>query len=303
MFEMILPLSMVLPVSLGGGWLGAILSELALWSGVLLLLASGISFYVGWNQRRTAALVDETPRSDVAAVQSPGVVRVRGRVTPAVETDTFESPISAEAGCVLSAWEIEEQYDTPKNRAWEPSAWGIRSVPFSIEDGTGELLVEIDDRTVGNETGDVFTPEKLLATDGVSVEGMRCEFESFDVHVETDYGESPPERITDFLTATEGVSVEPMATDLVVDASKRRYREQTLQAGDEVSVLGVARPRRDAGGWTGHPRDLVVSQSDEVALRLSTRPFGAVADGGGGLLFGLLTGIAGAGLLAVIHLV
>lgn len=294
---------MVLPVSLGGSWPGAVLQELALWGGVLLLLASGISFYVGWNQRRTAALVDETPRSDVAAVRSPGAVRVGGRVVPTDGTDTFESPIRAEAECVLSAWEIEERYDTPKTRAWEPSAWGIRSVPFSVEDGTGELLVEIDDQTVGNETGDVFTPERLLATGGVSVEGVRCEFESFDVHVETEYGESPPERITDFLTATEGVSVEPMATDLVVDASKRRYREQTLRAGDEVSVLGVARPRRDAGGQTGYPQDLVVSQSGEDVLRLSTRPFGDVADGGGGLLFGLLTGIVGAGLLAMVHLV
>ncbi|MFQ3318534.1 MAG: hypothetical protein ACI8UR_001763 [Natronomonas sp.] len=287
-------------IALGLGWLLDILHELALWSGVLLLVASGLSLYYGWNRRRAATLVEETPRTGVTDIRSPGIVRVRGTVVPEHELDTFTSPIAADEGCVLSAWEIEEKYDTAKNRTWEPAAWGIRTVPFYIDDGTDRILVDVENRTVGNETGDVFTPEKILVSDGVSLSGVQCSFDAFDIHVETDYGESPPERITAFLEATDGASVEPMAPDIVVDQSKRKYHEATLQPGDEVSVMGHAESRHDAPMSTTGPENLVLSQSDTATFRLSTAPFDELTNGVGGLLFALFTGIVGAALLAAV---
>jgi hypothetical protein len=280
-------------------WIGGLLRELALWGGVLLLLVGALSLYMGWQQRQRSSLVDETPRSDVAAVDAPGTVRVRGNIEP--RTDTFTAPITGDRNCVLSAWEIEEMYDTPKTRSWEKSAWGVRAVPFYVSDGTGRLLVDVDDEVVGNETSDVFTPETLVVSTGVSVEGLQCAFESFEHHVETGYGESPPRRVERFVRNTDGLSTGPMVTDLggyVVDESKRRYLEQTLQPGDEVSVIGHASARRDAGATTDRPDNLVLTQAADTALRLSERPFDEMADGRGALVFGVLAGAVGVALLA-----
>lgn len=292
-------MSLPTPTSLVGGWLVGLLRELALWSGILLSVASALAFYHGWKRRQVASLIAETPRSDVADVRSPAVVRVRGTVQPEVETDVFTSPIGGDEQCVLAGWEIEERYDT-NPRSWETSAWGVRSVPFYVADGTGTLLIDLEDRTVGNETDDLFTLESLLASEGVSVEGLRCEFDSFEVRVETGYEEAPPRRTAEFLESTDGVSVDPMATDLVVDASERKYREQTLQPGDEVSVVGYAEPRRDSPGSAARPENLVVTQSDEATLYLATQPLDDVHDGAGGLLLGLLVGAVGLALLAAV---
>ncbi|WP_256289997.1 hypothetical protein [Halobellus inordinatus] len=279
----------------------SIAREIALWAGVLLLLASGLSFYVGWNERKRAEVIAETPRKPIAEVRSPGVIRIRGEIIPQVGQDTFTSPIKGDESCVLSAWEINEQYDTPKTKSWERAAWGIKTVPFFLSDDGGEILVDIDDVVVGNNTDDVFTPETLLSADGVSVEGLQCEFEAFDIHLETDYDESPPSRVTEFLDDTDGLSVDPMTTpagEYVVDASKRKYAEQTLAPGDTISILGYAQPRRDGVESTTHPEDLVLTRTNESTLYLSELPFDGVSTGGGGLVFGLLTGVLGAVLLA-----
>jgi hypothetical protein len=287
-------------VVLVGGWFGAVLDEIALWGGVLLVFASVLALYSAWKRREIATLVDETPRVDIGDIESSGPVRVRGRVVPS-EGGTFTAPITGDRECVLSAWEIEEQYDTPKTNSWESAAWGVRSERFHIEDATGTLSVAIDDRTVGNETGDVFTPEKLLVSDGVAVDGLQCAFGTFETEVETDYEESPPKRIRDFLAATPGVSVDPMATDLVVDASKRRYSEATLQPGEEVSLLGHVSKRSDSVAPQGDER-FVITPSEDSTLYLSTEPFDDVPDGSGAVLFGVLVGAVGIGLLIVAFL-
>ena len=282
------------------GGMSSLLREIVLWGDVLFILASVLSIYRGRKQRELSSVVDETPRSDITKVRSPGLVRVRGQIVPHAVQHTFTSPIKGDEDCVLSAWEIKEMYDTPKTDSWERAAWGVQASPFCVDDGTEKIRIEIDDQIVGNETSDFFTPETLLAPKGVSTEGLRCEFESFEVHVEIEYGESPPRRVAEFLETTDGISSDSMATDLGVgvDASKREYLEQTLQPGDEVSVLGHATPRREAIESTAHPCDLVLTQTEEATLHLSERSFDEIADGGGALLFGVLTGIAGIALLA-----
>jgi len=57
----------------------------------------------------------------------------------------------------------------------------------------------------------------------VSIEGLRCEFKTFDDHIETGYEESPPRRVSEFVENTDGISVDPMATNLedyIVDHSR-----------------------------------------------------------------------------------
>lgn len=193
-------------------------------------------------------------------------------------------------------------YDTPTTRSWESAAWGGRSVPFYVEDATGRLLVDVDDRTVGNETAETFTPERLLVSEGVAFDDLQVEFEAFEVHVETGYDETPPGRIREFLDATDGVSVDPMTTDLVVDASRRRYRESTFRPGDELSVVGHAAPAGDRATSTPSADEYAVGVDRESTLYVSAVPLDDSPDGGGSLLFGLLAGTTGLGLLVVAFL-
>lgn len=292
---------MSLSEALVGGLFRDVIGEGALWGGSLLLVVAVLSFYHGWKRRKLSSRLAETPRTDIGAIASPGVVRVRGTIHTAPDADPFRPPFEGGRECVLSAWEIEEMYDTVKNRNWEPAAWGVRSVPFCIEDSSGRLRIEIEDRTVGNETEEVFTPGRLLVSDGVAIDGLQCELDSFDVHVETDYEETPPRRIREFTAATDGVSADPMTTGLVVDASKRRYREGWLRPGDEVSVLGYASRRESTPKATGDEA-YVLTDAEETTLYVSSKPFEEYSDGGGSVLFGVFAGVIGVGLLVAAYL-
>ena len=290
---------MVLPV-LAGESLGTLGRELALYIGSLLLLVSAIIFYGGWGQRQRSMRVDDTPLSDIGDIRSAGDVHIRGKIVPYADHDTFVSPIRGDERCVLSAWEIEEKY-----AKWEKSAWGIHAVPFYVTDGREKLLVDIADEVVSSETGEVFTPESTFVSRGVSIEGIQCEFEEFNVHVETDTDESPPRRVAEFVENTEGISLKYMAGTLgeaVADESERKYLEQTLQPGDEISLIGHAAPRRDDPRSAMHPEEFVVTQVDRTTLYLSERPFDEVATGGADMLLGALLAIIGVGLLSTLFL-
>ncbi|WP_423750808.1 hypothetical protein [Salinirarus marinus] len=270
-----------------------LVADAGLAAGAVLLTAGVLALYVGWKQRQRAATVADTPLTAAGGVDESGLVRVRGTVTPVRRGETFRSPVRDDPDCVLAAWEIEEKPETGKTKSWERSAWGVRSVPFALDDGTGLLYVDPGTHAVSNETDDVFTPESVLASNGVAVEGLVCEFDGVDVAVETDYGEAPPRRVKRFLETTDGVAVDPMGVG--VERSKRRYGEQTLAVGDAVSVLGVARPRRD--GVDASTADEFVVEPGEETTHLSTVRFDDLPDGGGNLWAGALLAAVGVALL------
>ncbi|MDS0279402.1 hypothetical protein NDI85_16515 [Halomicroarcula sp. S1AR25-4] len=278
-------------------WLVAVLEEVALGGGALLLVCGGLMCYVGWDQRQTAALLADADHVTPAEAEPDTLVRLRGTVATTAD-GTFASPI-ADRECVLAGYEIDEQYDTPTDSTWEQAAWGVTSVPFAIEADGDRLLVDVEDTVVGNGTDDVFTPESVLVSDGVSLPAVRCRFERFDTHVETDSGETPPPRLAQFLDSTDGLSTEPLASTPTVDESKRRYREGWLRPGDEVSVLGTVSRRADAGTVTGHPDELVLTDDEETPLRLSADPLDG-GDGTAALLTGLGTGAVGLASLAAV---
>lgn len=281
------------PGLLASSWVTTLANLLALFGGVMFLLGSVIAFYSGWNRRQFTSLVEETPKQPIEEMRGDGTVRLRGEITPQSAADTFTAPIKDEEDCVLAAWEIEEMDDSPKTKSWEKAAWGVTAVPFYISDGTEKILVDITDEAIGNNTDDTFTPETILAEDGVSIEGLRCEFTDFEVQVETDYEESPPDRIAEFETETDAVSKDPMTTGLSVEKSKRKYREQTLQPGDEISILGTPIPQRDGLTSPEHPGDLQLTQESENTLYLSERPFDEFPDGTETLVFGVIIGVIG----------
>ncbi|MFB6121873.1 MAG: hypothetical protein ABEJ78_00230 [Haloferacaceae archaeon] len=261
--------------------------------GALLLTVGILAIYIGWKRRQRAAAVADTPLQAAGDVDEPGLVRVRGTVTTGPYGETFRSPVGDEPECVLAAWEIEEKPETGPTRSWERAAWGVRSVPFALEDDTGRVYVDPGTHTVGNETDDVVTPESVLASNGVAVEGLVCEFDGVDVAVETDYGEDPPRHVRRFLEATDGVSADPMSPG--VAESKRRYSERVLAPGDAVSVLGAAHPRR--GGVAASAADAFVVEPGGETTYLSTGRLDELPDGRGNLWTGAVFAAVGVALL------
>jgi len=283
-----------MPVLVAGGSL-----SLVQYAAMLVAALVGVLGFLlvnsGWNKRALAAARRRARERAPDAVEEPGLVRVRGRVTPVAETAAFRSPVAGDPEAVLAAWTVEQKYDRGTTRSWEDAARGVHATPFSL-DGA-DLRVDAGERVVGNETGEVVTPAAAAVTDGVGLSDRQCFFESMAVHVETDYGEAPPERLARWLRETDGVSVEPMAS-AGVDESKRRYAEATVQSGDELNVLGYA---TDAGAPGGA---LALRPSEEHPLYVSTRPLEALGEGTGELALGaaLLVGalaLAAATLVAL----
>ncbi|MFB6078369.1 MAG: hypothetical protein ABEJ80_05275 [Halarchaeum sp.] len=282
----------MLPIVAGGSlslvqYVGGLVAALVGVLGILLVNA-------GRNKRALAAARRNARERPPGAVDEPGLVRVRGRVTPVGETAAFESPVAGDPETVLAAWTIEERYDYGTSRSWEDAARGVSSTRFSLDDA--DLRVDAGERVVGNETDEVVTPAAAAVAAGVGLSDRQCFFESMDVHVETDCGEAPPARLARWLRATDGVSVEPMAS-AGVDESERRYSEATVRAGDEVCVLGYA---ADAGAPDGA---LSLRPSEEHPLYVSTRPFDDLGDGTAELATGALCVVAAIGLAAAVFLV
>lgn len=270
-------------------WITLAAREFGFWGGVVLLVVSAIATYQGWQQRKLYQLAMDTPLSDIGDITDPSRARVRGEITAQAPRDPFTAPVSGDEDTVLEAWEIKETYDTPKDERTEKAAWGVTAVPFYVTDGTGQLLVDIDDVVMGEHGSsdrEFVSPEALHAVNGVACNGVHCEFETFDTQVETGYDDSPPARIADFIRRTNGLSSDPMVTDIgesVVEDSKRTYRGQTLQVGDEVSLIGYVEPQH--GTTAGQEFALRHDGTADNWLYLSEQEFRNRATGTGLFVF------------------
>lgn len=268
--------------------------------GALLLVGGLFGVATGARRRLQSRAVEATPRAEVRALDGDGAstdgdrVHVRGEVVPATGAgaEPFSSPVAGDPDCVLAAWQVRERPDTDAAGGWDMAGWGVESVPFYVDDGTGRVLVDPGTRETGNLSGDVVGSNQLVPRAGVAVDRVVCEFDSFDRKLETDYGEDPPERLARFLDDSDAVNVGSTAP--LSDEAQRRYSEGVLSPGDEVSVLGRATADRADPDAT-----LAVEPDDGTTMRVSTRPLEEASGGSAALWTGLVVGALGAVLLAV----
>lgn len=207
--------------------------------GVVLLAVSGYVGYqgVGWLRR----YMDVTRGAATAAeeVTAPGAVSLSGTVAA---EETFASPFSGEE-CVLWKWTVRE---LRHNRS-DTVGSGVYAAPFAVEDDTGRVAVDLRERMAGREgeprgmefvdgAGDVH-PEVVTHLDDV---------EPVDI-LDHDDG-MPPEvqrlaAVEQFSDQQEAIVETP---DPLPQGGERTYSERLVRPGDEVSVLGDARPDADA---------------------------------------------------------
>jgi len=246
----------------------------ALFVGLVVFGIAGLVGRYGRRQQRRRALVAETPTSAVREIAEEGLVELEGRV---VADETFRSPIRGDES-VLSAWEIEEWNESGTTDQWETRATGVYAAPFALDDGTGEVRVEIADRVEGEDDGHVdiqlgsINFDQFLSS-GVSVDDVLCAFERFPVETTVPPDADPPERIAEFVRGESGIAPQTDSITNLVDVGnkhrERRYYEATIEPGQEVYLLGEVRAKPDATRPLG-PGDAVVEPpADDGPLILS----------------------------------
>lgn len=254
----------------------------ALGVGLVTLGIAGLVGRLGWRQQRRHSLVAKTPTTDIRSIDDEGLVEIKGRVKC---QEPLQSPISDQES-VLAAWEIEEWDERGNTEMWETRASGVSANPFVIDDGTGEVQVEIDDRVAGEDAGGTELSlgpidfNRLVAS-GVTVDNVYCSFDRFPVETTVPPDAEPPERIAEFVEGESGVSEQTGSITNVVDIGtehgERRYYEETIEPGQEIYLLGNAEATADATYPLGNddvvitpPADgdgsMIVSDQSEDAL-------------------------------------
>ena len=272
----------------------------AFWAGALCLFGSYL-LYREWRKRERRRTLTAA-QTAIRDVRESGPVAIAGDV---IADETFTSPIDRRGESVLCAWKIEKRTKRGSGSRWTTVATGIRSTPFTVDDGTGDVRVDLDDRTA---TGGIVSGVSRSATEGVAVDGALAEFRRFDVSDYVSDRTTTPTHVEEFLGSERdaaGRNGSAVAT-LSPENDELRFSEQTLRPGDEACILGYASERPDAtrplrpedAVVTAPPADaasdlFVVSDLSRASLASALGPDVLPLVVGAGCLFGgLAAGIA-----------
>ena len=179
--------------------------------GLAVVAFSAREFWLALRLHRT----DPTPVADVP--NRSGMVEVQGVARVAEETVTAPFTGTASLAC---EWTVEEEHHDDDGSHWEDIASGTQRVPFRVDDGTGSVLVY---------------------PAGVDLRLGR------DADIRVEGGETPPERIQQFIDADahDRVDDEDTAFELgglrIATGSDRRYVERRLDPDERVYVYGQVR--------------------------------------------------------------
>lgn len=187
-------------------------------------LTLGIGLYLvrtGQRQRRKKAKIASTETTQIRNL-GPGTAEVKGAARPADDGSVLRSPITKSDA--LATYVSVERYDSGGSQSggsWKTIYEDTKSVPMLVDDGTGELRVE-------------------LPQDGqLNVELDRTRVSG---------GDEPPERIRQFVEREEAIDQAARGDGLLSVGERRRYSEGMIEPGEDVYVLGNA---RQASGWEG----------------------------------------------------
>lgn len=221
----------------------------AIWVNGLALLAGGWGFRTGWREFRRRQLIRGTPTSKVRSM-AVGAVEVKGEARPVDEP--LVSPMSHQKACMFEL-EVEEYHPDDDGGDWRTVLQLEESVPFHLDDGTGEVLVEPEAASLSIEV-----EEKIQLDDGDEPPAALGEWAQDRGLV--DEADAPePEGITDKISDLVASQFADDAEKHLVRDSRhdRRYTEKVLAVGEETYVFGGAEPREGVGSQE-NARNLVV---------------------------------------------
>lgn len=202
----------------------------------LLLVYGG---FRKWQQRR---LIEDTPTEKVRSA-AVGRTELSGTVEPIDGVGTLEQPFT-DGQALVATYEVEEwREDHDDNSRWETIERDTRVTPFELDDGTGRMRVEPEsDATI--EISDGNTTQFRVGAN-----------------------ETPPDEVVAFFEREYGADEDAGLVQKVLqagpgarDSDRRRYTQEVIPPGEDVYLLGGARP---ADGARGSNAERLVLGHDE----------------------------------------
>jgi len=215
-----------------GRWVGIGYAVVAVVTGVWLIRL-GVR---RWRQRQW---IHNTPTENARSV-SIGPSELEGVARPGDE-GPFPAPFSRNR-CVVAEYEIEqyEEDDDDDGGSWQTIEEDTLHVPFTVDDGTGEVLVRPHDEATYD-----LDPED-------------------ETEVYVDSSDRGPEPIREFVRNHESLD---FPSDSSGKENDRKYRQNLVLADESVYVFGTVQ-ERDGVERAGSEADrLVVENVEDEAMR------------------------------------
>lgn len=243
---------------------------------VLLVTFGFVGIYTGWKRRGIRAQMVDVDPIPVRELASPGRVELEGTAMP------VDEPVAApltDGEAVVAAWKVEEWDERGDRGTWREVARGIEVPAFELDDGTG--TVEVESVSKRDTAGKWTQTAGVSAADGVRLDDVLVEFDSFPVRVAIAPDEEPPESVRR-LHRDHGLSEDTGSFTNAVDIGKkhgrRRYFAQVIEPGEETYVLGHVQARDDRDRKHVRPGDAVVTEPDDGLLILSNQDAAGLED-------------------------
>lgn len=211
--------------------------------------------YDGFGKWKTKRLIQDTPTEKVRSMAAgrtelEGVAHSDGK--------TVEAPFTDEE-CLHIEWKIEEwrkdHSDDDNDYDWETIASGSQTLPFTLDDGTGEVLVRARE---GDATFEISGENQTRFTTGRSDSPPVEVHEFIERHDrdddDTSFMEDPIDGLTDLVNSDA----------IGYSNRRRRYTQEVLPDESDVYLLGSAVPRESGNGMEGGQADLLVMTRDEL---------------------------------------
>ena len=250
---------------------------------VLVALGFGaVALFLLWRGGRDLRVVAHVLRNDPVDVYTlpnrPGPVEIQGTAREG-DDGTLTAPFSGRE-CLAYEYEVRELRSSGKHSHWETLEEGGDAVPFFLDDGDARVRVEPDGAA-------------LHLADHV---------------LDVDPGEDLPDRIREYVEATDDVDAQDGTLDLrFVEfhlGNRQKFVERRLDVGESAYVYGAAVPER-VDGWGGGLVNAVVRRGEATltfvvsdaperatAWRIARGALLQVGLGGLALLVALLVGSA-----------
>lgn len=273
-----------------------------------LFVALGfVGIYTGWKRRGIHTQMTDVDPTPVRELASPETVELEGQATPTERP--FTAPLT-DREAVVAAWKVEEWDERGDRGNWREVARGIEVPGFELDDGSE--IVEIEGVSKRDTAGKWTQTTGVSAVDGVRLEDVLVEFDTFPVQAEIEPDDDPPTGVHrlhqdhDLYDDTGSIT---NVVDIGKKHGRRRYYEQVIEPGTETYVLGHVHAKDDR--TRGHfrledaivtePNDglLVISNQDEASLENEFERSAKMRLAGGivSLVVGLVTALVLLGLI------
>jgi|AntDeeMinimDraft_5_1070356.scaffolds.fasta_scaffold00038_47 hypothetical protein len=211
----------------------------ALFLAVFLIVGLAIFLYGARDLRVVYHVLRDDPVDVYTLPNRPGPVEIEGTAREG-DDGTVTAPFSGQP-CLAYEYEVQELRSSGKHSHWETLAEGGQAVPFFVDDGDARVRVE---------------------PAGASLH--------FGDHVtNVDPGDEPPERIRQFVAATDDVDAQDRALNLgplkLNLGNQQKFVERRLDVGETVYVYGEAFEER-SGGWGSGMVNAVVRRGERTPV-------------------------------------